>query len=61
MADKQIQIPVNDLKDKVYGTRKGQIVPIKVPDSGYGKVSIEFDGGRIHKWTVEESFKPKTK
>ncbi len=57
MADKQIQT----LKDQLYGQRKGEIVPINVPESGYGKVSIEFDGGRIHKWTVEESYKPKVK
>ena len=59
MTEKQIKIPVNDLKDKIYGVTKGKIVPLKVPDSGYGKVTVEFDGNRIHKWSVEESFKPK--
>lgn len=55
MPDKSIN--VNDLKDRIILVRKGELIEVDKPETGYGKVTVELDGNRIHKWNKETSYK----
>ena len=57
MTEKQIKLDVNNLKDCIIIVKQGKLIEVDKPETGYGKVTIELDGNRIHKWNKETSYK----
>ena len=47
MTEKQIKIPVNDLKDKVVIIKQGRPIVLDKPASGYGEHTITWVDGKI--------------
>lgn len=47
MAEKKQRVEVNSYKDGVYVMASGRWVPIKAPESGFGRSEVIWKDGRI--------------